>query len=705
MGIAAAQLKSAQGMTLDTATNRLFILDPAAGRITVLTAAANGRFDENKAVQHIPLPELTGTTLRGLAFDPASRHLHLLDVDNQLLVELSDSGELLATRSLAFLSLANPQALAFAPSADRTDDPGITTLYLADAGRDHDGVWVDAKIVELSLTPPTLMNLSELVAPITLVRTTATSSWSPPSPDPAGVDYLPAAQRLVVGDSEVEEMPIYAGANMFLSQPNGTLTDTCTTLPFSKEPTGLAVNPTNSHIFISDDGPERIFEINIGADNIYCTSDDTVTWLSTEDFNSHDPEGVAFGEGHLFVADGVNTQIYRLSPGANGIFDGVPPAGDDTVTDFDTAVMGLRDPEGIGFHHGRGTLFIVSRKDKIVVETTPTGSVVNVYDIDFLNAVSPAGLGTGPGSANAAATSLYLVARGVDNNSDPNENDGKLYELTVDIAPTPTATPGPSPTPGPTPTPSDGELYASFGSNLTLDGVPLRREDIAHFDGAGWSLFFDGSDVEAGSGNTNAFNVISANTMLLSFNNAVTLSGAGTVQPMDIVLFQATSLGENTAGTYSLYFDGSDVGLDATSENIDALTLLPDGRLILSFKGSFSVPGVSGKDEDLVAFTPGSLGDTTSGTWAMYFDGSDVGLSTSSSEDVNGVFVDSAGALYLSTLGEFAVATVFGSGVDIFTCAPVSLGDTTACNFSPMLFFDGSTWGLTSQTIDAFDLP
>ena len=34
---------------------------------------------------------------------------------------------------------------------------------------------------------------------------------------------------------------------------------------------------------------------------------------------------------------------------------------------------------------------------------------------------------------------------------------------------------------------------------------------------------------------------------------------------------------------------GSDVGLAAKSENLDALELLPDGRLLLSTKGSFSL--------------------------------------------------------------------------------------------------------------------
>src|SRR6185503_10241562 len=106
---------------------------------------------------------------------------------------------------------------------------------------------------------------------------------------------------------------------------------------------------------------------------------------------------------------------------------------------------------------------------------------------------------------------------------------------------------------------------------------------------------------------------------------SVTVNGI-TATPQDILRFDATSLGSNTAGTFSLYFDGSDVNFeDPTNEKIDSLSLLPDGRLLVSSTGNPVVPGViSAKDEDVLAFTPATIGDTTSGTWAMYFDGSDV---------------------------------------------------------------------------------
>ncbi len=41
----------------------------------------------------------------------------------------------------------------------------------------------------------------------TLVQTTDTSQWSPPSPDPSGITYWSDHDTLLVVDGEVDEMP------------------------------------------------------------------------------------------------------------------------------------------------------------------------------------------------------------------------------------------------------------------------------------------------------------------------------------------------------------------------------------------------------------------------------------------------------------------------------------------------------------------
>ena len=267
---------------------------------------------------------------------------------------------------------------------------------------------------------------------------------------------------------------------------------------------------------------------------------------------------------------------------------------------------------------------------------------------------------------------------------------------------TKTATPTNTFTPTATPPYSYNPLYLSLTGNQTIGGVASADEDILKFDGTNWSLFFDGSDVGVGGSDLFGFSFLDADSLLLSFTTTLTLNGIS-VTPQDVVRFDATSLGSNTAGTFSMYLNGIDVGLDVAAEKIDSVSLLPDGRILLSTTGNPAVVGVTGaKDEDVLAFTPTSLGNVTSGTWAMYFDGSDVGLAETSGEDVDALDV-AGGKIYLSTADNFTVNGVAGSDEDVFVCVPTSVGDVTACNYSPSLYFDGSTWGLTANDVDAFN--
>ena len=188
----------------------------------------------------------------------------------------------------------------------------------------------------------------------------------------------------------------------------------------------------------------------------------------------------------------------------------------------------------------------------------------------------------------------------------------------------------------------------------------------------------------------------------MSFDTDFTLSGFGAADDSDILRFTPTSTGSTTAGTWSWYFDGSDVGLTTSDEDVDAFAIAPDGRLLISTIGTVSVTGASGADEDLLAFTPTALGSTTSGTWAMYFDGSDVGLASTSNEDVNGVWVDAAGKIYLTTLGNFSVTGVSGDGSDIFVCTPGTLGSTTTCTWA--MYWDGSINGFSGEDSDSLSI-
>jgi hypothetical protein len=154
----------------------------------------------------------------------------------------------------------------------------------------------------------------------------------------------------------------------------------------------------------------------------------------------------------------------------------------------------------------------------------------------------------------------------------------------------------------------------------------------------------------------------------------------------------------------SLYSTASDVGLTTSGEDVDAVELLPGGHMLVSTVNTVSATGAAGEDEDLLEFAPTSLGANTAGSFTLYFDGSDVGL-TASGEDVDAAAVDSSGKIYLSTFNNFSVTDVSGADEDVFVFTPTSTGSTTSGSFSSTLSFDGSAFGLGGNDVLAIDLP
>lgn len=259
-------------------------------------------------------------------------------------------------------------------------------------------------------------------------------------------------------------------------------------------------------------------------------------------------------------------------------------------------------------------------------------------------------------------------------------------------------------------------LLVSFETTTAVPGLGnVENEDIVEYNPLTgiWTMIVDGSDVGLAGFAIDGMARTQAGEFLLSFTNAGTVtgmtggpSGSTTLDDSDIVRFIPTSTGDTTAGSFVFYFDGSDVGLTQNAEDIDAIALHADGRLILSFLDATSTTGTSGStsyaDEDLAIFTATSLGATTAGAFAMHFDGSDVGL-TQNSEDLAAAAVHPGGSLLLSTLGAYAVTGLSGDDDDVIRFTPGVLGSTTSGTYSRYIALTNVSIPATSA-IAAIDL-
>lgn len=229
-----------------------------------------------------------------------------------------------------------------------------------------------------------------------------------------------------------------------------------------------------------------------------------------------------------------------------------------------------------------------------------------------------------------------------------------------------------------------------------MAGVSYRDEDIIayNFTTTQWFMVFDGSNVGLGNTDIDDFAVLANGSILLSVEKDLTLAGFGPVGDEDVLQFTPTSLGlNNTRGTYSLYFDGSHYGLEASNDNEDikALDLDGSGNLVISPRGPFNATGVKGENEDLFTFA--------NAAWTWRFDGSDVKLNP----DLRAVWVEpTSNDLYLAVDGSFKVTgstgQLSGDGNDIFICQQTGFGANTVCLFS--LYKDMGSLGLGKKRID-----
>jgi uncharacterized protein YjiK len=419
-----ADLATPRGMTLDQERGRLFVLASAASKILEIELES-GLDSRVVSLSDLASFESGEAAFRGLAFNSADGHLYLLGSGGNALYEITDSGRFVALHDVSPFGLSDPSGILFAPTSDRTDDPSATHLFFASAG-------LDGQVREFALRSSLGPRLREIRRETRLVQTIRMPRSTRSAPELAGVTYLQSVGTLLASDSEVDQTSHSAANNLFEMTLLGALVDTLSSTGFSHRPTGVTYNPGNNHLFFSDASADEIFELDPGSDGLYDTEDDTVTSFDTRVFESFDPEGIAFDSwtGALFVVDGVNSEVYRIGSGPNGVFDGLAPAGDDQVTSFDTASLGVSNPEGIAFDHDSGNLYIIGRPPAHVAEVTTSGILVRRLGVSAVGVRRPVGLTLAPSTVAAGIMNLYIADRGPGGDDGSGES-GRIHELAL----------------------------------------------------------------------------------------------------------------------------------------------------------------------------------------------------------------------------------------------------------------------------------
>ena len=294
------------------------------------------------------------------------------------------------------------------------------------------GVRAGVVAVAAACTALAAPSSAQVVEPGSIVQTIQTSLWNPPSPDPSGITYRPDTGELMTCDSEVDEMSIFAGVNVWTHSLAGVVSATAATPPTSGEPTGIAFDPAGGRLWISDDNADVVYQIALGGDGLFGTADDVVFDIDgLIPAGCDDLEDVTYDNvnDRLFALSRGGNEICEIDPGPNGGFDNVAPLGDDVVTTTSLLGTGITTPRGIVYDPFENTLVIADRTAIDLFELTPEGVLLRRIDVNFPPSARLSGVTIAPGSNNPTLRNYWVTDSAVDNDANPLENDGRLFEV------------------------------------------------------------------------------------------------------------------------------------------------------------------------------------------------------------------------------------------------------------------------------------
>ena len=246
------------------------------------------------------------------------------------------------------------------------------------------------------------------------------------------------------------------------------------------------------------------------------------------------------------------------------------------------------------------------------------------------------------------------------------------------------------------PDPGVPDFFFSLYKPNMIQGNYYEVHDIVAYDEETdtFSEFFDGMTHDLTVNDIDAFAIFGSSIIISVRGSEAALPGLPMVEGRDLVAFTPNIDGDwNGAGVWSMFLDGSDIGLDRGVEDIDGVEVLSLEEAIAfglnveglpvddnmpvvlisteSLSGDLNIAsgGLVFEDEDIVAFFPSSLGWDTAGVGVLYLDGSAVGLASFLDAETNAFAIASTSGGDVpepATIAIFAVGSSVLAGLGYF---------------------------------------
>ncbi len=194
------------------------------------------------------------------------------------------------------------------------------------------------------------------------------------SGDPSGIAYVPGLDILFIADSESDELPYFSQINLFATRLDGTFIDSFSMRGFTREPTGLAYNPFNGFLYVSDDDADKIFIIDPTNPTV------KIGEIDLKPYNITDAEDPVIdpNNGHIYMLDGITKSFIELT--ATG-----------AMVDTFVFPSAIKDAEGLAYDPVDDVFYVASGANRgTIFQTDHEGTILASFDLlnSYTNPIS-----------------------------------------------------------------------------------------------------------------------------------------------------------------------------------------------------------------------------------------------------------------------------------------------------------------------------
>ncbi|HKZ97334.1 MAG TPA: hypothetical protein VJ045_10175, partial [Hyphomicrobiaceae bacterium] len=174
---------------------------------------------------------------------------------------------------------------------------------------------------------------------------------------------------------------------------------------FTKEPTGLAFDPTTGYMFISDDSKYRVFWVDPANPTVKLGE------FATKPLGSMDPDDISVdpNNGHLFIINGTPSRnIIETNSTGTQVFSNI------------TLPSTIQDPDALVYDAREDVFYVGMKSSYNIWQVDRSGAILDTIDIlsGYRNPIN---------NANVKIDDLEFAP-----SSDPNDDPGKLSLFVAD---------------------------------------------------------------------------------------------------------------------------------------------------------------------------------------------------------------------------------------------------------------------------------